>query len=95
MKRIVTSVILLSCIFFLNGFGQEGITYDLKKPVRYEDRTLGYEKTTETKFKVPRRFLQNTITHYNFYYNTNIKLNEVVTRAKAQFQDNFTQLLPF
>ncbi|MEO6961918.1 MAG: hypothetical protein ABIY90_08125 [Puia sp.] len=95
MKRIVTSVILLSCIFFLNGFGQEGVTYDLKKPVRYEDRTLGYEKTTETKFKVPRRFIQNTITHYNFYYNTNIKLNEVVIRAKSQFQDNFIQLLPF
>ncbi|MDP4212203.1 MAG: hypothetical protein Q8926_06215 [Bacteroidota bacterium] len=95
MKRIVTSVILFSFIFFLNGFGQEGISYDLKKPVRYEDRTLGYEKTTETKFKTPRRFIQNTITHYNFYYNANIKLNEVVSRAKSQFQDNFTQLLPF
>ena len=95
MKRIVTSVLFLSFIFFLNAFGQEGVTYDLKKPAKYENRTLGYEKTTETKFKTPRRFIQNTITHYNFYYNTNIKLNEIVTRAKAQFRDNFTQLLPF
>lgn len=95
MKRIVFSVIVFSFIFFLNGFGQEGVTYDLKKPVRYENRTLGYEKTTETKFKTPRRFVQNSITHYNFYYNTNIKLNEVVARAKASFRDDFTRLLPF
>jgi outer membrane protein assembly factor BamD (BamD/ComL family) len=94
VKRIVTSVIFFS-LFSLNGFGQEGITYDLNKPARYENRTLGYEKTTTTKFKTPRHFIQNTITHYNFYYNTNIKLNEVLTRAKASFRDNYTQLLPF
>ncbi|HVU85354.1 MAG TPA: tetratricopeptide repeat protein, partial [Puia sp.] len=34
-------------------------------------------------------------THYNFFYNANIKLNEVVARAKASFQDDFTRLLPF
>jgi len=61
----------------------EGVDYDLKKPPKYENRTLGYEKTTETKFKTPRRFIQNTITHYNFYYNADIKLNQVVARATA------------
>ena len=95
MKRIVFSVTGFIFIFFLNGFGQEGVTYDLKKPPKYENRTLGYEKTTETKFKTPRHFIQNSITHYNFYYNANIKLNEVVARAKASFQDDFTRLLPF
>jgi outer membrane protein assembly factor BamD (BamD/ComL family) len=95
VKRIVTSTVFLSVIFFLNAFGQEGISYDLTKPEKYENRTLGYEKTENTKFKVPRRFVQNTITHYNFYYNTNIKLNEIVNRAKSQFRDNFNKLLPF
>ncbi len=95
VKRIVTSTVFLSVILFLNGFGQEGVSYDLTKPEKYENRTLGYEKTENTKFKVPRRFIQNSITHYNFYYNTNIKLNEVVNRAKSQFRDNFNKLLPF
>jgi tetratricopeptide (TPR) repeat protein len=95
VKRIVFSVAGFIFIFFLNGFGQEGIDYDLKKPPKYENRTLGYEKTTETKFKTPRRFIQNTITHYNFYYNADIKLNQVVARAKASFQDDYTRLLPF
>jgi hypothetical protein len=95
LKRIVTAVICFSFFFCLNGFGQEGIDFDLKKPDKYENRTLGYEKTTETKWTVPRAFLQNTITQYNFYFNANNKLNEVLARAKAQFKEDYTQLLPF
>jgi tetratricopeptide (TPR) repeat protein len=86
-------------IFFnfvaMDGFGQLGITYDLKKPEKYENRKLGYEKTEETKFKLPRHFIQNTITHYNYYFNANNKLNEILARAKAQNRDDYTKLLPF
>ena len=95
MKRTIASVILLSVFFSLNGFGQAGITYDLVKPAKYENRPLGYEKTETTKFKLPRHFIQNTITHYNYYFNTNRKLNEILVRAKAGFKDDFTRLLPF
>jgi hypothetical protein len=95
VKRIVISVIFFSVFFYLNGSGQIGVDYDLKKPDRYENRTLGYEKTATTKWKVPRELLQNTITHYNFYYNTNNKLNDVLARAKSQFKEDYTQLLPF
>lgn len=95
VKQIVTSVICLSFFFCLKGFSQEGIDFNLKKPDKYENRTLGYEKTTETKWTVPRAFLQNTITQYNFYFNANNKLNEVLARAKAQFKEDYTQLLPF
>ena len=95
VKRIVTSFIFFSFFIYLNGFGQAGVEYDLKKPEKYENRTLGYEKTTETKWAVPRAFIQNTITHYNFYFNTNNKINEVLVRAKAQFKEDYTQLLPF
>jgi hypothetical protein len=95
VKRIVGSVIYFSFFFSLNGFGQAGIDYDLKKPEKYENRTLGYEKTTETKWTVPRQLLQNTITHYNIYFNASNKLNDVLVRAKAQFKEDYTQLLPF
>ncbi|PWT77399.1 MAG: hypothetical protein C5B59_04180 [Bacteroidetes bacterium] len=78
-----------------SSLGQAGITDDLKKPAKYENRTLGYEKTDQTKFKVPRRFVQNTITHYNYYFNANNKLNEILTRAKAQNKDDYTQLISF
>ena len=95
VKRIVTAVICFSLFFYLNSSGQVGIDYDLKKPPKYENRTLGYEKTSETKWTVPRALVQNTITQYNLYYNANNKLNDVLARAKAQFREDYTQLLPF
>ena len=68
---------------------------DIKKPEKYENVKLGAEKTEETKFKTPRHFIQNTVTHYNFFFNANIKLEEIIARAKAQHKDDFTKLLSF
>ena len=56
---------------------------------------MGYEKTTKTNGPCPAHLLQNTISQYNFYFNANNKLNEVLARAKAQFKEDYTQLLPF
>jgi hypothetical protein len=95
VKRIVASVIFFIFFHSLTGSGQVGVDYDLRKPQKYENRTLGYEKTTETKWSDSRALIQNTITQYNWYFNTNNKLNEVLTRAKSQFREDYTQLLPF
>ena len=95
VKRFVTSIMTCLTLFCLQTKGQPGMTYDLKKPVLFENRPLGYEKSDKVKFTNYRRFVQNTITHYNFYFNTNVKLNEIVTRAKAGFRDDFTTLIPF
>ena len=95
VKRIVCSVIGVVFFFYQDGFGQVGVDYDLTKPQKYENRTLGYEKTATTKWTTARALEQNTITHYNFYYNTNVKLTDVLVRAKAQFKEDYTQLLPF
>lgn len=73
----------------LDPFGKE------KKPEQFENRKLGSEKTAEKKFTVPRHFLQNNITHYNYYFNANNKVNTVVERAKMGSTDDFSQLLPF
>lgn len=35
------------------------------------------------------------ITHYNYYYNANRKINEIVERAKLAHKDDYTELLPF
>lgn len=70
-------------------FGKE------KKPEKFENRKLGSEKTAEKKFTVPRNFFQNTITHYNYYYNANNRVNTVVDRAKLSAQDDYSNLLAF
>lgn len=79
-----------------NCWGQMGFTFDFKKPKEFENRTLRAEKTpTDKKIKGPKRFIQNTITHYNYFFNANNKLNDVLTRAKASFKDDYSRLLPF
>jgi len=70
-------------------FGKE------KKPKEYEDKMLGSEKTANKKFSVFRRFIQNNVTHYNYFFNANNKINNVVEQAKISQQEDFSKVLPF
>ncbi|MES1223883.1 MAG: hypothetical protein ABUT20_50775, partial [Bacteroidota bacterium] len=56
---------------------------------------LKSEKTDNTKFNVPRHFFQNTFTHYNYFFNANNKLNDVLEQAKLSHRDDYAQLLTF
>jgi tetratricopeptide (TPR) repeat protein len=73
----------------IDPFGKE------KKPEKYESRKLGSEKTADKKFTVPRHFIQNTITHYNYYFNANNKINTIIESAKLGSKDDYSKLLPF
>ncbi|HEV9037349.1 MAG TPA: hypothetical protein VGQ51_12030, partial [Puia sp.] len=86
---------IFSC-FYLAVAAQVGVDYDLVKPKKFENRTLASETSNDgKKFKKSRRFIQNTITHYNYYFNANQKLQLILTLAKARFRDDYTKLLPF
>lgn len=86
---------LFLCQITVLSYGQEGMTLDIKKPKEYENRILRSEKSDKKKFTAPRRFVQNTVTHYNYVYNANVKLKEVLARAKESFTDDYSQLIPF
>ncbi len=93
------SKILLSGIFAflcLAASAQVGTDYDLKKPKKWENRILASETSYNgKKFKKSRHFIQNTITHYNYFFNSNEKLKQILARAKSQFREDYTRLLPF
>ncbi|WP_170971094.1 type IX secretion system periplasmic lipoprotein PorW/SprE [Ilyomonas limi] len=74
---------------------QKGTTITLKKPGKYENRTLPAEQSDTKKFGPVRHALQNMYTHYNYYFNANALLNDIVARAKAANKDDYTKLLPF
>src|SRR5215471_21543231 len=74
---------------------QLGFSVDIPKPKQYEDRELHSEKSDQKKFGLPKRFFQNTTTHYNYFFNAQNKLNEIIARAKEQHFDDYTQLLSF
>jgi tetratricopeptide (TPR) repeat protein len=89
--------LILSGLLFLLAevSAQPTLPSDLKKPKKYEERKLGSEKSADKKFKKSRKVIQNTVTHYNWYFNANQRLNQVLERAKLSHQDDFTKLLPF
>lgn len=97
VTRYTITIALALILFQLTTpcFGQLGISFNIKKPKEYDERTLRSEKSDQKKFTLPRRFIQNTVTHYNYYYNANLKLNEVLERAKLAFTDDYSKLLPF
>jgi outer membrane protein assembly factor BamD (BamD/ComL family) len=92
-----TSIISVITIIIFHSYvsAQPSLSFDLKKPEKFENKKLGSEKTAEKKFTLPRRVMQNTITHYNYYYNANRKLDEIIERSKIAHKDDYTQLLPF
>src|ERR1700733_1851533 len=72
-----------------------GLSFDLPHPKKFENRKLPSEKTGEKKFTIPRRFMQNTTSHYNFFFNANEKIKDVLARAKSAHKDDYTKLLSF
>src|ERR1700754_2615594 len=94
LKKI-TSLALFFSAALSYSHAQPGTTVDLKKPQEYENRQLRSEKTSDKKISTPKRIMQNTFTHYNYFFNANNKLNQVIARAKASYQEDYTRLLPF
>ncbi len=92
---ITAFVFLILCLPAITASGQLGTNLDIKKPKEYEERVLRSEKSDQKKFTLPRRFVQNTVTHYNYFFNANTKLNEVIEKAKTSFIDDYSRLLPF
>lgn len=87
--------ILFCCAFFSPALAQKDATLDIEKPEKYENRILGSDKTFTTRYTVPRRLMQSMSTHYNFFFNANIKIENVIAGAKQGFKDDYTELLPF
>lgn len=102
MQKRTLVFVLLFVVFnalFIKAFAQPTWTLDPfgkeKKPQQFETRTLGSEKTADKKFTNFRHVVQNNITHYNYYFNSNNKINAVVERAKMSHKDDYSKLLSF
>ena len=71
--------------------------FDLKidKPEPYDNRALKPEKTANKKLKGLKKFFQNLTTHYNYFFNANNKLNEVIDGAKQNYRDDLYRTAGF
>jgi hypothetical protein len=85
-------LLLISCIA---ATAQPDFVLPLEKPAKYRDKELKSELSDQKKFTLPRKLFQGMITHYNYYYNANRKIDELLERAKMAHKDDFNELLPF
>jgi tetratricopeptide (TPR) repeat protein len=92
---IITGLIFVSSSVFAQPIFSTDIFKNPKKPEKYEEKLLPSEKTGNKKFNLIRRFLQNTTSHYNFFFNANEKLKAVIERAKISNKDDYSKLLKF
>lgn len=94
IKLLIITVLTLLCLGH-SAQAQLGLTWDLQKPEKFENRKLGYEKTYEKKYTIPRRFIQNTISHYNFFFNANEKVKDIIATSIEAHKDTFNRLLDY
>ena len=100
MRCLLLRCLLLPFTLFClaPAFSQIGtITFDLQKnkPDKFKNKTLKSETTGDKKFTLKRRISQNTVSHYNYYFNANNKLNEVIEKSRLSHKDDYGKLLSF
>jgi len=86
---------ILLAITCLSVNGQMINQVPLKKPSNFKDKILRSEKTEQVNLTLPRRLYHGMVSHYNYYYNAQTKLNSIVQKAQIANQEDFTKLLPF
>lgn len=96
-KRHIPTIILflVPLVLPLLVLAQPYSSIELKKPTKYENRDLPAEKTGSGRIKGGKKVYQNTVTHFNYFFNAQNKINDVLERAKSSFVEDYTQQLPF
>jgi tetratricopeptide (TPR) repeat protein len=97
MKGVSRFLLLLACTLLtaLAAVCQPKLEFSMKKPTQFQERKLGSEKSADKKFTKVRRFFQNTYSHYNYYFNANQKLQQIIDFATQAQKDDYTDLLSF
>lgn len=96
MKLVALLFTIIYVASSVSAIAQPNSTIELKdKPKKYENRQLRAEKTGQKKLNVIGRAFQNTFTHYNYYFNANNRLNELIATAKTVQKDDYNRLLSY
>ncbi|HTN37796.1 MAG TPA: tetratricopeptide repeat protein, partial [Arachidicoccus sp.] len=94
-KLIIYCMLLIAS--GLTADAQPGTTVNLKneKPADFARKRLRAEKTSYGPLGKIQELMQNTFTHFNYLYNANKRMTEVVTEATVNNNEDYSTLLPF
>ena len=60
-----------------------------------EERPLPYERLLKTKYTLGRRAYQNTVSQFNYLFNAEEELKEIIQKARSLYQEDYSTLLSF
>ena len=93
---IATRLACIFALFFLtDSHAQPNLSFEIKKPKKFESRTLSSEKSGSTTFPFTKRFYNNTVSRFNYYFNANQILTGIIDSAKSMYIEDYTKLLSF
>ena len=96
MKLLINTILSLALLLaFHPAWSQPKLEFDIRKPDSFAHRQLGSEKFANKKFTIIRRAFQNTYTRYNYHFNANEKVKQILQYATDYHEDDYTKLLSF
>ena len=66
-----------------------------KTGINEMNKLLPYERLLDKKYTLGRRAYQNTVSQFNYLFNADISLDEIIQKARDVHEDDYTELLPF
>lgn len=75
---------------------KQQLAFELK--IKQKQKQYSNEKMLKKRWSIPRQVVQNTFTHYNYYFNADKKMDEALAnmlRAKKDNYDSLLALYPF
>lgn len=70
---------------------KQQLAFELK--IKKKQKAYSNEKMLKKRWSVPRRVVQNTFTHYNYYFNADRKMDEAIANMLRSKKDNYDSLL--
>jgi tetratricopeptide (TPR) repeat protein len=65
----------------------------LELKIKKKHEAWSNEKMLKKKWSAPRRLLQNTFTHYNYYFNADKKMDEALANMQRMNKENYDSLI--
>jgi Tfp pilus assembly protein PilF len=61
----------------------------------FDERPLPYERLLNTKYTLARRAYQNTVSQFNYLFNAEEELKEIIQKSRNNYKEEYSNLLSF
>ena len=61
----------------------------------FDERPLPYERLLNTKYTLPRRAYQNTVSQFNYLFNAEEEFKEIILKSRNSYKEEYGNLLSF